>query len=396
MKKMFSAFLGLTILLGIQQHAHAIQQETPRLITAYDWGGLDNKGQAIYLAGALEGFFFSLYSAVDPTKREQIRGYNKLKTCVQRERAQIQRSFTTSLALGRDLEYSFADILWNQVVPLICEKQQSQVAGETRTPLRFVSHREWSQIPSSQKKLFLRGYLEAQLHLLTRQPDSQEKSQDLSLYAQVITGAGQERTLGLLDKHGLEPNLPIPWSIARANGSLAQRGPGYPTPSTAESRLNRTSESLVEGWMAWMDLEVVNAVCLEQWKKSNQQGFKESVRVEILRQHRCLADRIADPLLPEFFSELGATKHEIKAIHAQLSPTLIKEKTVMAKRHFSGLTGDAQDKLCAENWELSSSPANSPYFRAHQIQYDVTRIPKTPEARQLAESLVSICKLPAP
>lgn len=396
MKKVVVTVLTLTFVLVMQQHVFAAQEVNSRLMRAYDWAGLDNKDEEIFLAGALEGFFFRLYSAVDPTKREQIRSYNKLKTCVQRERAQIQRSFTTSLALGRDLEHSFADILWNQVVPLICEKQQSQVAGETRTPLRLVSHAEWSQISSSQKKLFLRGYLEAQLHLLTRQPDSQEKSKDLSLYAQVITGAGQERTLGLLDKHGLEPNLPIPWSIARANGSLAQRGPGYPTPSAAESRLNRTSESLVEGWMAWIDLEAINAVCLEKWKKSNQQSFKESVRVEILRQHRCLAERIADPLLPEFFSELGATQHEIKAIRAQLSPTLLKEKTVMAKRHFSGLTGDAQDKLCTENWELSSSPANSPYFRAHQIQYDVTRISKTPEARQLAESLVSICKLPAP
>jgi len=396
MNKIRHIALALTFVLGIQQQATAAPEEASRLMRAYDWAGLDSKEEAIYLAGALEGFFFRLYAAVDPTKKEQIDSYNKLKNCVQTERALIQRSFTNFLALGSDLKYSFPDILWNQVVPLVCEKQQSQVARETRTPLRFVSHAEWSQISRNQKKLFLKGYLEAQQYLLTRQPDSQKKTQDLSLYAQVTTDAGQERTLGLLDRHGLEPNLPIPWSIARANGSLVQRGPGYPTQSTAESQVNRTSESLVEGWMAWIDFEAVNSVCLEKWKRSSQQGFKESVRVEILRQHRCLAEKIADPLLTEFFSELGATPHGIKAIRAQLSPTLINEKTVMAKRHFSGLTGDAQEKLCTENWELSSSPSNSPYFRAHQIQYEVARIPKAAKAKQLAESLVSICKIPAP
>ena len=396
MKKIFATMVALVVLFGTQQVTTAAQVGDIRLMRGYDWSQLDGNEEAIYLAGALEGFFFRLYSAVDPTKEEQVQSYNKLQTCVQKERALIQRSFNTSLALGRDLEHSFPDILWNQIVPLVCEGRQQLVSGGKRGPLRFVSHAEWNEIPKNQKKLFLKGYLEAQLHLLTRQPDSQKKSQDLILYAQIVTDTGQSKTLELLDKYGLEPDLPIPWSIARANGSLIKRGPGYPSEPTAEGWINRTTTDLLEGYFAWIDLEALNAVCQDRWKKSGGQSFTEAFRAEIMRQHKCLAEKIVDPLLPTFFSELGTPQREIEKMAAQLSPKLIQEKTTMARRHFSGLSNSAQGKLCSDNWGLASSSANAPYFRARQIEYDLTRIPQAAEANILAKSVVSDCRMAGP
>lgn len=390
------AFLGLLGFSEVQGATSATQLEPTRLMRGYDWAGSNDAEQSTYLAGALESFFFRLYSVVDGDNINQVREYNELASCVQTQQMSIQRSFNNSLALARDLKKSFPDILWNETVPLVCERKRQAAVGNLKKPVRFVSHLDWDRFPRKQKALYLRGYLEAQLHLLSREPESKEKSQNLSLYEQITTEQGQNKIVELLDRNGLEPGLPIPWSIARASGSIVKRGPGYASTPTKQEWADRVSKDLVEAWGSWVDLEAINSVCLKKWNQSDIQGFTELTRTELLGRHKCVAEKVSNHLLPKFFAELGISRGGIEKMRAQLSSNLIQDKTLMAEKHFYSLTARAQLQLCADNWELLTSPAKSPYFLAHQIQYGLKHVPNTIDAANLAKSLVPDCKIPSP
>lgn len=390
------AFLGLLGFSEVQGATSGTQSESTRLMRSYDWAGLNGAEESIYLAGAMESFFFRLYSVVDGNSINQVRGYNELASCAQTQQTSIQRSFNNSLALGRDLEKSFPDILWNETVPLVCERERQAAVGHLKKTVRFVSHLDWDRFSRKQKNLYLRGYLEAQLHLLSREPESKEKSQNLGLYKQITTEQGQNKIVELLDRNGLEPGLPIPWSIARASGSIVKRGPGYATTPTKQEWADRVSKDLVGAWFSWVDLEAINSVCLNKWNQSDIRGFKESIRTELLGRHKCVAEKISNHLLPKFLTELRIPRGEIEKMRAQLSSTLIQDKTLMAEKHFSSLTASAQLQLCADNWELLTSPAKSPYFQVHQIQYGLKHVTNTIDAANLAKSLVTDCKIPSP
>jgi hypothetical protein len=396
MKTVTAVLLGFFSFGGVQTASISSPLEPIKLMSSYEWSALNTQDESSYVNGALESFFFRLYSSVDDSNLNQVRHYRALASCVETQRSTIQQSLKNLLAVGRGLEESFPALIWNDVVPVVCERNYQPSAGRLKSPLRFVSHYDWQGISQKQKKLFLQGYLEAQLHLVMREPDSKQKSETLGLFKQLTSDAGQKKILDLLDENGLEPDVPIPWSIARASGSVVKRGPGYPYKPSTEDWTNRVSKDLIEGWGSWIDLEAVNAVCLEKWRRSGAKTFKESLRAEVLRQHKCVAEKIATPLLPKFFADLGVPSGEIVKMQAQLSPTMIQEKTRMAKNHFSALPMSAQEQLCADNWERITSPALSMYFRAHQMQYDLNRVSGASDAAKLAGSLITACKIPAP
>lgn len=394
MKKTLIFLFGLLFALGIKPAASGTEKEFPNLMRAFDWVDLSENNRDIYIAGVLESFSFRLYSTLDAENANQLTSYSGLISCLQTERKAIAQILSTSFTLGEGLKESTPGIIWNTAVPIACKGKQE--VPRFREPLRFISHLDWSNFTKDQKKLFLKGFLGAQLNLLSREPDSDRKTHDIASYKKIVNEAGLNKTIDLLEAHGLEPGLPIPWSIARANGSQVGRGPGFSSVLTLQDWSNRTAKDLVEAWAGWIDLEAVSTVCADSWRKIGSLGFKSTIHNELVRQHKCVAQQITGSLIPAFFSDLRTPKREMEKMRAMLSPSMIQEKTVMAKNYFSSLSPGDKIRLCEDQWGQISHPGKSIYFSVHQIQYNLSRLPRQAETKKLANSMLSSCTVPRP
>jgi hypothetical protein len=402
MKKILIFLFGLLFALGVRPAALGTEKEFPNLMRAFDWIDLSENDRDIYIAGVLESFSFGvlesfsfrLYSTVDEENPNQLTSYSELISCLQTERKAIAQILSTSFTFGEGLKASTPGIIWDTAVPIACKGKQE--VPRFRAPLRFISHFDWINFTKDQKKLFLKGFLGAQLNLLSREPDSDRKTQDIASYKKIVNETGLNKTIDLVDAHGLEPGVPIPWSIARANGNQVGRGPGFSAVPTVEDWSSKTANDMVETWAVWIDLEAVSTVCAVSWRKMGPLGFKSTIHNEIVRQHKCVAQQITGSLIPAFFSGLNTPKREMEKMRAMLSPTMIQEKTSMAKNYFSNLSPEGKIRLCEDQWGQISHPGKSIHFSVHQIQYNLSRLPRQAETKQLASSVLSSCKVPRP
>jgi hypothetical protein len=140
----------------------------PMKMTSYEWAGLQETQERVFVAGLTEGFGFRLYSVVDKSNIAQVSEWNSLATCLQNKTENNLKALNSALVFEGGTNKSFAEIFWSRAVPVVCKesKRTSDTAG-AKLPVQIISHFQWHEFSSDLKRLYLRGVLEAVFHVAT-------------------------------------------------------------------------------------------------------------------------------------------------------------------------------------------------------------------------------------
>ena len=375
-------------------NAVSVPGERSGLMTGYEWAGFSEREQRIYFSGLLESFSFSGYSLVDSTNQDSIRSYSRFVSCLKNQTDLLLLVLNNSVALGRDLEESFAGIVWERAVPMVCEREPMS-RNSLKLPLRLTSHKTWSNWNQKEKVLYHKGFLDAVTYLRIRRT-GQQGDNDLTLLKEISTESKIKESIELLSRYGLELSLPIPWSIARANGSLVDRGPGYETGKKSKERSEEISGALIELWGAWVDFEAVSAVCGRHWGDLNTltpNTFDMKRHRKLSIDYQCIAQEASATIFSTYFRDMKAPPSEIKKLGLMFSSKVLDDKKSMAQSHLSKLDPPAQISFCQENWEITSHHSRALIYKIEEAEYLLDQTPQFSRTKLAVQKAKAKCQL---
>jgi len=139
------AVLLLPLLVGLSQGE-------AKEMTSYEWAGFAESEEKAFATGLLEGFAYSGYSRIDRKNQSQIAVWNNLADCLQSSTEKIFLVLHNAVALGDGIDRTFAEVLWNRAVPVICKRDDSPAASQQMVlPVQIVSHMDWYRFSKNQK-----------------------------------------------------------------------------------------------------------------------------------------------------------------------------------------------------------------------------------------------------
>ena len=365
------------------------------LMTAYEWAGFGEREERIYFSGLLESFAFSGYSLVDRKNQDQIRSYSRLVNCLRNYTDPIRSAMNSLLALGQGPEDSFASIVWDRVVPLVCEREPISHSS-VMLPLRLTSHYSWSKWSQQEKVLYQKGFLDAQIYQVSKRTNSEQQDKDFALLRNISTESRIKESVELLTKNGLELGSPIPWSIARANGSLVGRGPGYQGERTLGNWFKAAGKVLLDPWGVWVDFEALSVACKARWNdlgKLTPGKFDIKIHTTLMSGYQCFAQESKITIFSTYFKDMKAPSEEIDKLDTMFSPKVLDDKKSMAQSHLSKLDPAAQISFCQENWEIVSHHSSALIYKIEEAEYLLDQNPQFLKTKLAVQKAKAKCQL---
>jgi hypothetical protein len=379
------AVLLLALLVGM---SHSEAKE----MTSYEWSDLEKSEERAFATGLLEGFAYSGYSRIDRKNPSQIAVWNNLADCLQSSTDKIFLVLHNAVALGDAIDRTFAEVLWNRAVPVICKRDDSPAARQQVVQsIQIASHMDWHRFSKNQKSLYIRGNLEALLFLAEIAGDKN----DADLLKKLLTSASIEKYLKLFAEQGIDYRYPIPWSITRANGAFTGLGSPYPAFSSKKIVDKNIGAELVELWGRYVDFESVSQICSRSWESQKSTiRFHPALHEQSMKSNACIAKEIKERLVPAYFNDQGVKVEEVKKLQRSMSAQdWLPEKIRMAKGHFDSLKGEEAQEFCRREWVAVTAPSKSLRYRTSALTYLLTLSGVSDQTLQIADEMDRSCGL---
>lgn len=185
------------------------------LIEWDDFEGNSPEHQA-YFHGALETYGYILYGYWPRTPKHE-QEFSAYRKCVEENHS--SNNWRLGWVWGKYLKSSVAAQLVRRNIPNVCHTYAGKGDGEWNPP-RVVGKQEWKGYTANERKFYVSAYIETTLELAVLM----QRDQDVSLMTQCMEDKGVNKVLDTLKEIQIEWQYPMPWSVARALGSVC-KGP---------------------------------------------------------------------------------------------------------------------------------------------------------------------------
>ena len=379
--------------------AHSSSQEVGKdtpltqsgLMTLSEWLGLSEKDQRVFLAGSLESSAFRAYGLSNQHDVKDRKLFQTLTSCLYLKFDEILKALNLSLLLGRYPQEAFGEIIWERSVGLACENEDYLADPfPVNLPMRFVSHYEWKELSKKERRAYIKGYLEASFYHLSRK-DRGEHTEDISLLKSLASDEKIDQAILLLEQHGLEDDLPIPWSLARVHGFLVERGPGLRPIKNESETLEEIGSDSVKLWFSWVDYQSVFSNCEKYWKKTPL--YDDDLRLRWAAKRKCIAQNYVQTIVPALFGELGASSGQTKDFVSRIKSVGVQERAKKVSEYMEGLSEEERVSYCSRGITMNFHQSQDPLFAIDQLIYSVSRASNLSKSQKAIESLKKSCGL---